>query len=503
MTAAVELRDVVKRFGTTTVLSGVSLSCPSGRVHALVGENGAGKSTLLKVLGGSVRPDAGTLTVGGDSVDLSSLTPQRTQRLGISVVHQEFALIPAMTVAENVFLGHEPRSGGRLDSSRMREESAQLLQRLGSRLSPDARVERLSVADAQIVEIAKALSLDARVLALDEPSAVLSGHELETLYAVVEKLRDDGVAVLYVSHRMDELARLCDDYTVLKDGVVAGSGRMSDVSRDQIVRMMVGRDVQSVFPARDHELGPVRLEVRHLLVPGLRRPISLKIAAGEVVGLAGLGGSGRSRLAKALTGSTAARGELFVDGKPVGPFRSPRQAMRHGIAYIPEDRKRAGLALSKSVAQNATLLRLDTVSRSGFLSRARERTRTRALVERFSIRTGPTGQDLAGQLSGGNQQKVVLAKWMELAPRIVVLDEPTRGVDVGSKEQIYDFVREMAATGVAFLLISSELVEVLGLSDRILVMADGALVDELPAGASEEQVMRCITTSALPVQEAS
>lgn len=503
MAAAVELRDVVKRFGSTTVLSGVSLTCEAGRVHALVGENGAGKSTLLKILSGSVQPDAGTLEVDGRGVNLSKLTPHRAQDLGISVVHQEFALVPAMTVAENVFLGREPRRGQRLGTAQMREQSADLLQRLGSTLSPDARVERLSVADAQIVEIAKALSLDARVLALDEPSAVLSGNELETLFTVVEKLRDDGVAVLYVSHRMDELARLCDDYTVLKDGKVAGQGSMSGVSRDELVRMMVGRDVQSTFPPRTHQLGQVRLAVQALQVPGLREPVTFDVAAGEVVGLAGLGGSGRSRLAKGLAGVLRARGVVRIDGEQVGPFRSPGGAIKNGVAYIPEDRKQAGLALSKTVAQNATLLTLPTVTRRGFLSRTKERLRTRSMIDKFRIRTSLAGSDLVGELSGGNQQKVVFAKWMELQPRVVILDEPTRGVDVGSKEQIYEFIRDMAATGVAFLLISSELVEVLGLSDRILVMADGALVNELPAGASEEDVMRCITTSGLPLGEAS
>ncbi len=499
---AVELVDIRKQYGVTVVLDGVSLTCAPGRVHALVGENGAGKSTLLKILSGGVRPDGGRLRLAGGEVDLGQLSPHRAQELGISVVHQEFALVPSMTVAENVFLGHEPRRRGQLDRRRMREETASALETLASRLSPDERVENLSLADAQVVEVAKALSQDARVVALDEPSAVLSGDELQTLFRVVRGLRDAGVAILYVSHRMDELFSLCDDYSVLKDGRVAGAGAIAETDRDEIVRRMVGRDVASAFPASSVPPGPVRLQVSGLLVPGLREPVDLQVRAGEVVGLAGLGGSGRTRLAKGIFGAHKAVGEVLVDGKPVGPFRSSRDAMRAGVAYLPEDRKQAGLALTKSVAANLTLLTLGSLRSRGLLSRRREGEQAGSLVDRFTIRTSRQGGDVSGGLSGGNQQKVVFAKWLESRPRVVILDEPTRGIDVGSKEQIYQLVRELAADGVAFLLISSELVEVLGLSDRIIVLADGRVVGQLDAGATEEDVMRCITaTSQRPVPE--
>ena len=495
MSAAVSLEDIGKTYGVTTVLDGVSLECEAGTVHALVGENGAGKSTLLKIMSGAVRPDRGRLLLAGEPVDLASLTPHRAQALGISVVHQEFSLITGMSVAENIYLGRERRTRLGIDRSRMRDDAAALLRRLGSRLDPDTRVEQISVADAQLVEIAKALSMNVRVVALDEPSAVLSGKELETLFEVVEGLRRDGVAVLYVSHRMDELFRLCDRYTVLKDGVVAGTGDIAETDHEQIVRMMVGRDVATAFPPPRSAPGEVRLETRNLYTPGFRDPISLSVRAGEVVGVAGLAGSGRSRLAKAIFGAVPASGEVFVDGKRVGPFKTPNAAIAAGIAYLPEDRKQAGLALTQSVSANASLLSLSRFRSRGVLSPKRELRRTRELIDKFAIRTKPPGRDPVGGLSGGNQQKVVLAKWMESEPGVVILDEPTRGIDVGSKEQIYTLIRELAADGMAFLVISSELIEVLGLSDRILVMSDGALVGELEAGATEEDVMRRITST--------
>ena len=495
MSAAVALRDIGKTYGVTTVLNGVSLECEAGTVHALVGENGAGKSTLLKIMSGAVRPDTGQLLLSGEPVDLTNLTPHRAQGLGISVVHQEFSLVTGMSVAENIYLGRERRTKLGIARSRMREDAEALLRRLGSRLDPDTRVERISVADAQLVEIAKALSMNVRVVALDEPSAVLSGKELETLFEVVDGLRRDGVAVLYVSHRMDELFRLCDRYTVLKDGVVAGSGDIVETNQEEIVRLMVGRDVATAFPPPRSEPGDVRLEARDLYTPGFTKPVDIKVRAGEVVGVAGLAGSGRSRLAKALFGAVPATGEVYVDGKQLGPFKTPNAAIAAGIAYLPEDRKQAGLALTQSVSANASLLSLSRFRKRGLLSTKRESGRTRELIDKFAIRTGPTGRDPVGGLSGGNQQKVVLAKWMESQPRVVILDEPTRGIDVGSKEQIYSLIRELAAEGMAFLVISSELIEVLGLSDRIVIMSDGALVGELEAGATEEDVMRRITST--------
>ena len=464
-----------------------------GRVEAIVGENGAGKSTLLKILAGAVAPTSGEMRLRGEAVDLDRLTPQRAQRLGVAVVHQEFSLLPALTVAENVFIGHELKRHGFLDRRRMLGETADLLARLGSGIAPDVPVETLSVASMQIVEIAKALSIEADVVAMDEPSAVLSGPELEQLFAVVRALQREGVAVLYVSHRLDEVFRLCDHYTVLKDGRVSGRGAIAEVTHDELVTLMVGRDVSQVFPRAADLPGRSRLVARDLNIRGLPGPITLEARAGEIVGLVGLNGAGRTRLAKGLFGAIPARGEIAIDDVTHTAFRHPAEAMRAGVAFIPEDRKIEGLALTKNVRSNISLNVVDRVA-GRILSIAAEKRFTAKAVGELDIRTRSDGSGSVGSLSGGNQQKVVLAKWLALDPKVLILDEPTRGIDVGSKEQIYTLVRALADNGTAVIVISSELVEALGLSDRILVMADGRIVGELAhEDASEEVVLRMIT----------
>jgi ribose transport system ATP-binding protein len=501
---AIELHGIEKRYGPTTALAGVDLRVGAGEVHALMGENGAGKSTLLKVLSGAVRPDAGEMAVRGEAVDLRRLDPIAARRLGIAIVHQEFALVPSMTVAENVFLGREPRRGPMVDRRAMEERTAELLGRLRSRTSPRTPVEQLGVADAQLVEIAKALAGDVSVLAMDEPSAVLSGLELTTLFDVVRDLAARGVAVLYVSHRLDEVFQLCDRYTVLKDGRRAGEGAIADTDPDHLVGLMVGRSVSSVFPVAAAAPGPVRLSLKGFQVEGLAGPVDLEVRAGEIVGLAGLQGSGRSRLARGVFGELDASGTIEVDGRRVGPFRRPSQAMAAGIAYLPEDRKQEGLALDKSVRWNGTMLRLPSLrGRSRLIDARLEREMADGLIAKLSVKTAPGGQDTARSLSGGNQQKVVVGKWLEMGPAVVIFDEPTRGIDVGSKEQIYRILRDLADDGVAVVLISSELIEVLGLSDRIVVMADGRVAGELPGRTTtEEDVMRLVTRSHEPVVEA-
>ena len=466
-----------------------------GRVEAIVGENGAGKSTLLKILAGAVAPTSGEMRLRGQAVAMDRLDPQRAQRLGVAVVHQEFSLLPALTVAENVFIGHEPKRRGFLDRRRMLDDTADLLARLGSGIEPDAPVESLSVATMQIVEIAKALSIDADVVAMDEPSAVLSGAELEQLFAVVHALQHEGVAVLYVSHRLDEVFQLCDHYTVLKDGRVSGRGAIADVTHDQLVNLMVGRDVSQVFPRAAETPGQPRLEARNLSIRGLPGPITLAARAGEIVGLVGLNGAGRTRLAKGLFGAIPARGDIAIDGVVHTAFRRPADAMRAGVAFIPEDRKIEGLALTKSVRSNVSLNVIHRIAGRVLSTPAEKRFAAKSIGE-LDIRTRSDGGDAAGSLSGGNQQKVVLAKWLALAPKVLILDEPTRGIDVGSKEQIYTLLRSLADAGTAVIVISSELVEVLGLSDRILVMADGRIVGELThEDASEEVVLRMITSA--------
>ena len=493
--ATLELRDITKRFGPTVALSDVTLTVAAGSVRALVGENGAGKSTLLKILAGVVTPTSGTLSISGEPIDLERLDPDRARRLGVAVVHQEFSLIPGLTVAENIFLGREPKRHGLLDRRRMDEESAVLLARLGSRIEPDSMVASLGVASVQIVEIAKALAVDARVVAMDEPSAVLSGPELEQLFDVVRALQHQGVAVLYVSHRLDEIFELCDCFTVLKDGQMSGEGDIADVTTDGLVRMMVGREVSQVFPRASSPPGPSRLEVRDLLVTGLPAPVTFDARAGEIVGLVGLNGSGRTRLAKGLFGALPATGRISIDGDERPAFKNTSDAMNAGIAFLPEDRKLEGLALAKPVRWNASLNVIGRVA-GRFLSASSEREFTGRSVDELDIRTDPSGDAFAGSLSGGNQQKVVLAKWLALDPKVLILDEPTRGIDVGSKQQIYTLLRALADNGAVVIVISSELVEVIGLSDRLLVMADGRLVGELEHDeATEESVLQIITNA--------
>jgi ABC-type sugar transport system ATPase subunit len=497
VTQALVLSNASKRFGATQALDGVSVAFAPGEVHALVGENGAGKSTLLGIVSGVVRPDPpSAMEVGGRSVDLARWSPKVAQAAGISIVPQELAVIEPMTVAENIFLGREPRRGPVLDRPGMRRRARELLARLGASFSPDEPVERLSVAQLQLVEIAKALSISSRVVAMDEPSAVLAGDELDGLFRVIHQLADAGVAVIYVSHRLDEVFAHCDRFTVLKDGQVAGFGLVRDVPRAELVRMMVGREIAETFPGRIGTAGRVRLEVSDLSVPGKLEAVSLQARAGEILGIAGLMGSGRTTLAKAIFGAVPATSGTVTVDEARGPFRSPRHALRAGLAYLPEDRHREGLALIKTVRWNVSLLGLGRLLRgvARLISPAAERDLVRRLVSQLSIRTTPSGEDLVGRLSGGNQQKVVLGKWLEAGPKVLILDEPTRGIDVATKEEIYALLRALTQQGLAVVVISSELIEVLGLADRILVLADGRVAGELPGEqATEEAVMRLAT----------
>ncbi|MFC5503217.1 sugar ABC transporter ATP-binding protein [Lysinimonas soli] len=500
---AIELDGITKSYGSVTALDHVGLTVLPGEVHALMGENGAGKSTLMKVLSGTLQPDSGTVKVFGETVDTRSYSPKVAHRLGVAIVHQEFSLIPSLTVTQNIFLGIESTRFGLLARSRMTAKAAELLKRVHSRVSPHALVETLSIAEAQLVEIAKALASDVKIIALDEPSAVLSGAELDSLFTVIRDLAASDVAVLYVSHRIDEVFTLCSRYSVLKDGRNTGTGRIDEIDADTLISLMVGRSVSQLFPESNRHIGEIVLEARQLEIEGLAAPVSLRLHAGEIVGLAGLQGSGRTRLARGLFGDIPSTGGLRVGSRDVA-LSKPSDGMKHGVAYLPEDRKGLGLALGKPVGINISMLawrrlrsRLLTIDRDG------ERSLIRSAIEKLSIKTDPSGKAPVATLSGGNQQKVVIAKWLELLPDVVIFDEPTRGIDVGSKEQIYLILRELADSGKAVLLISSELIEVIGLSDRILVMADGELVGELSeATTGEEDIMRLIT-SHTPVGKAT
>jgi ABC-type sugar transport system ATPase subunit len=485
----VAAHGIHKQFGGIKALDDVSLEVFRGEIHALVGENGAGKSTLVKILTGAQAPDAGNVDVLGE--DASPLSPERARELGIGAVYQEPSLVPYLTVLENMFLGRElRRAPGVLRRRAMRRQARQALEQVGARVALGREVSGLSVAERQLVEIARALALNARVLIFDEPSAILSGPELERVFDVIQDLRSRGLGILYISHRLAEIFRLADRATVLKDGRVVATRAVEGLSTDELIRLMVGRDIGE-RPARKARGERVVLEARELELRPDVEPVSFELHAGEVLGVAGLVGSSRSRLASVLGGVRGARGTVLRNGAPVR-IRRPRDAVRAGIVVIPEDRKREGLILEHSIRSNVGLASLGDISRGGIVRQADERRLAEETVRRFGVRP-PRPELPARSLSGGNQQKVALGKWLvrKPAPEVVVLDEPTRGVDVGAKFEIYRLIDELVENGAGVLLISSELPEVIAMSDRILVMSSGEVVGELePAEFSEERILR-------------
>ncbi|MEV4125720.1 sugar ABC transporter ATP-binding protein [Nocardia sp. NPDC049707] len=482
----VRLEGIAKSFLGVPVLRGVDLDLRAGEVHALMGENGAGKSTLLKVLAGVHRPDSGRILMGDNEVTFS--TPRDAQAAGIAIIHQELNLLPHRTVAQNVFLGREPVKRGRVDRRAMEAETRRLLEWLGEEgIEPAAEVAGLSVAQRQVVEIVKALSTDAAVLAMDEPTAALAEQEVELLYDLVARLRERGMAILYVSHRMREVFDLSQRVTVLKDGAFVACSPTGELTSDQLVRQMVGRPLATLYPKRAAEPGHVRIALCGA-GNGRVRDLTFEVRAGEIVGLAGLQGSGRSAIARAIWGlEPFTSGVLEVDGKPTR-ISNPRSAVRNGIGFVTEDRKGDGLALRQSVRDNALLVRRAALRGAA----ARRTSDLTELLSSVAVAARGPHQEVR-YLSGGNQQKIVLGKWLAVRPHILIVDEPTRGIDVGAKQAVYQLLRDLAGDGVAVLMISSELPELIGMSDRILVMHEGALAGELPAGASEEAVMGLAT----------
>ncbi len=479
------MHGIEKSFLGVRVLHGVDLELRAGEVHALMGENGAGKSTLMKVLAGVYQADAGGIELDGRPVAFAH--PLEAQQAGVSTVFQEFNLLPERTIAENVFLGREPRRRGMVDADRMNADTAALLDGLGlDSLAPRRRVRTLSVAGQQIVEIVKALSYDARIISMDEPTAALADEEVELLYRLVGTLRERGVAILYVSHRLKEIFDLADRVTILKDGALVDTVATSEITSDELVRKMVGRPITSFFP--DKLDGTTTGEVRLRIAGGGNDQldeIDLAVRAGEITALAGLQGSGRTEIAHALFGvARFTRGVVELDGKPVR-LRSAREAVRAGLALVTEDRKAEGLALNQSVAANARLV-LDAVLGG------RGARRIPGILSSLELSSRGEDQEVRF-LSGGNQQKVVLAKWLATDPAVMVLDEPTRGIDVGAKQKVYTLMRELSARGVAILMISSELQEVIGMADRVVVLRDGRIAGELPPGSDEESVMTLAT----------
>ncbi len=480
---------ISKSFGGARALAGVDFALRASEVHGLVGENGAGKSTLIKIIAGAVRADAGQLEVAGRLVEHND--PLHARSLGIAVIYQQPALLPDLSVAENIAIGLE--RGGTwhvINWAGRRRRAAELLDRIGARIHPDADVRSLSMPEQQLVEIARSLGADARILIMDEPTASLSEREVEHLFAVVRQLRAAGVGIIYVSHRLEELQELADRVTVLRDGSVVGTRPMAEVTPAELIRLMVGRELSAVFPKIEVTPGAARLNVERLScrAAGIH-DISLTVRAGEILALSGLVGAGRTELARVLFGVTPADGgRIVLDGRPV-VVDSPATAVELGIAYVPEDRRRHGVILEMSVAANATLAALRRVSSHGLLNASAERSMARSLSDRLMVKAASLAS-LVGELSGGNQQKVALARGLATEPKVLIVDEPTQGIDVGAKAEIHRLLSELAGRGLAIIMISSELPEILGMSDRIAVMRAGriaAVVDRNEA--TQERLM--------------
>jgi len=486
----VQAIELSKRFGGVQAVDGVSVTIDAGSVHGLVGENGAGKSTLSKMIGGVHSPDSGRLLVDGEPVHFHA--PRDALARGIATIAQEIALVPAATVMDNVFLGLEPRTAGVIRRRDVRRRFDALNERTGFGLRADARVGSLRIADQQKVEILRAIARDARVILMDEPTAALTIDESRRLLDTIRRLAAEGTSIVLVSHYLEEVLEVCDTVTVMRDGRLVRTAPAAQETPESLVHAMIGRELDVLMPARRPAPpdAPVVLEARHLSRPGAIDDVSLQVRAGEIVGLAGLVGSGRTEVARALFGADrVTEGEVLVEGRPVR-LRHPRDAVRHGIAMLPESRKEEGLVMMRSVRENASLATVPQLTRAGVVRRRAERAEVRELASRVDVRAASIEQPVTG-LSGGNQQKVLFAKWLARQPSVLIADEPTRGVDVGAKRQIHELIVELAAAGMAVVVISSEIEEVIGLSHRVLVMRAGRIVEELAAeAATQETVMR-------------
>jgi rhamnose transport system ATP-binding protein len=489
VSALLNLTSIRKSFHGVEALKGVSFDLGPGEVHALVGENGAGKSTLIKMVTGAHQPDSGSLEVGG--LVVQSNDPVTARSLGITAIYQQPALFAELSVAENIALGLERGRAWRLiDWRQRRTQARELLGRIGATIDPDAEVRTLTMPEQQLVEIARALGADAKILIMDEPTASLSKREVDNLFRVIRGLRAHGVGIVYISHRLGELFQIADRVNVLRDGCTVATRPIAGVTHAELIRLMVGREIASVFPKKTVAIGNVVLELRNVScrASGVHG-VSLTVRAGEILGLAGLAGAGRTELARCLFGLTPAdSGEIRLCGEAV-TVRTPTQAVQLGIAYVPEDRRRHGVILEMSVARNTTLAILRRLARFAFVNVRAERSLAERFVERLGVKTATTDAAV-GDLSGGNQQKVALARWLATDPAVLILDEPTQGIDVGAKAEIHRLMGELAARGLAILMISSELPEVLGMSDRIAVMRGGTLAGTLErADATQEKVL--------------
>ncbi|MEC0127062.1 sugar ABC transporter ATP-binding protein [Paenibacillus pabuli] len=488
----IQMQGIYKAFGTNQVLSGVDFDLKEGEVHALMGENGAGKSTLMNILIGLHARDQGTISIDGTETYFSS--PKEAEKMGIAFIHQELNIWPEMTVLDNLFIGKELTSSlGLLNTRQMKALATEQLAKLSVNIPLDRPAGECSVGQQQMIEIAKALMTNAKVIIMDEPTAALTEREIQKLFGVIASLQKNGVSIVYISHRMEEIFTICDRITVMRDGKTVDTKSIPETSFDEVVRKMVGRELTERYPARNPSYGEVVLEVRDASSTGLFENVSFTVRAGEILGFSGLMGSGRTEIMRALFGlDTLDSGDIMIRGKNVH-IRKPADAVRHGIGFITEDRKDEGLVLDFSIRENMALPNLFSFSNKGFISTQKEQEFVDTLIKRLQIKT-QSSETAVRNLSGGNQQKVVIAKWVGIGPSVLILDEPTRGVDVGAKREIYQLMNELTDRGVAIIMVSSELPEVLGMSDRIAVVHEGRISGELAREeATQENIMTLAT----------
>ncbi len=488
-----ELKEISKHFPGIKALDGVELTLRAGEVHALIGENGAGKSTLVKILTGVYVPSSGTIRLAGEEKNFGNAI--EAQNAGITAIHQEASMFPELSITENIFMGHHLRrvSAAPLNWKEMRLQTRKLLERMELSINPDTPVKDLSVAQRHMVEIAKALSIEARVVIMDEPTSALSSHEVDDLFKIIRQLKEEGKAILFISHKFEEISAICDYFTVLRDGKYIGEGQVGETGVDTIINMMVGRNLDQLFPKEPAQIGEELLRVADLKRSGFFRGISFSLKRGEILGFFGLVGAGRSEVMRSIFGiDPIDSGEITYRGEPYIPAK-PKKAMELGIAFVPEDRQTQGVILDLSLKQNITLPLLDSICRAGFVNRRKESEITEIYGNRMEIKAGGWNVH-ADTLSGGNQQKVVLAKWLATGPEMLILDEPTKGIDVGTKAAVHKLISEMAAKGLAVILISSELPEIMGMADRIVVMHEGEKKAEfLREETSAEEIMKAAT----------
>lgn len=485
---ALEMNHIKKSFSGVVVLEQIDFRLQEGSVHALVGENGAGKSTLMKILSGLYKAEQGEILLKGKKVD--HLDPQKSLDMGISMIHQELSPIPHMTVAENVFLGREPSKSGFINFKKMKDDTRKILESLNIHISPSEKMSQLSTAATQMVEIAKAISRDAQIIIMDEPTSSLTSQEAHVLFEQVEKLKKKGISIIYITHKMDEIFQLADYVSILRDGRIISSGPKSEYSMDRIISEMVGRELNEIYPQKEAVLGETLMEVKGLSSKGRFKNISFSVKSGEIIGFAGLVGAGRTEVMRALFGlDKHDSGEIYLESERLY-IRNCTDAIKKGIVMASEDRKREGLILCRSVRENSMLSNLDLIKNGPFISPKKEKSIVQDMIKKLRVKTDSM-DTRAINLSGGNQQKLVLIKWLLRDIKVLILDEPTRGIDVGAKYEIYKLMRELAAEGKAIIMVSSELSEIIGMSDRIVIMNEGRITGELVnENISQEDIMK-------------